>query len=236
LDAAISASQRGVGDAGISVGASKTPKSPLASTTELTKKKLAAIVLSEAEPSGGFDEEQKIAWIYFNRNFLYGEAKALNASSAYKKQGLWYRIWSVSLGIRGHENDQVVIPQGKNKKPYQGTISDYIRTPYLKSQLKTRVPDALKAVQNTFSNPGLNPYREPDFWIGQGSLDDINRNTGKWILARQYYWLQKKGEVKSRLVEAVGPKMKTFIFDEVTIEKFFKKDPKKLQKSVPKVP
>ena len=75
-------------------------------------------------------------------------------------------------------------------------------------------------------------------WIGQGYWGDLDMNPDdpknevqdpKWYQARQYYWLQLEKKVTQKYVHIMRTGIGTsFIFDEVSIGKFFKANPKLL--------
>jgi len=61
--------------------------------------------------------------------------------------------------------------------------------------------------------------------------DDTNNtsNDPKWYMARQYYWLQLQKKVSIKYVHIMKDgNATTFIFDEISIAKYFDKNPKML--------
>ena len=181
------------------------------------KRKIAAIVLAESYPG----QEKDIVWIYYNQWKSLGE-KGLKRSVAYKKKGMWYKVYMIALGDKTFENDKGTKGHPKKYK----NLSEYVKKHnWFKKYRQKKVDKIMKLVEEVFENPGKNPYKG---WLGQGNLTDFNRNDGKWKKARRYFYLQNQKKVKKIFVKelpADKAENYSFIFDENKINDYFKKNP-----------
>jgi hypothetical protein len=188
-----------------------------------TLREVTATVLAEAAEN----QEEAIGWIYYNHVSSTGK-KGLDVSTAHKYKSDWYKVWMVALGDKAFANDS---PKKKELKSY-GTIRDYVeKNGWFKKIGQPRAARIEEKIRGMFGDPSKNPYRG---WLGQGSIDDLNLNYGKWRKARQYLHLQLKGEVIGIYVKVLPGDPISVIFDEKAIEKYFKNNPDKLPEKVKK--
>ena len=190
--------------------------------TDDLRRKFAATVLAEAYDG----EEMDIAWIYYNRVVVAGRGEVgLKASSAYAGKGSWYKVWMVALGDTAFAAEK---SKARDVSDYP-TIADYVHKHGWFRDVGQRRANAWSDILDRLhKEPSANPYQG---WEGQGSLDDFNRDIGKWPKARQYFWLQEAGQVKERYVKILD---RSVLFNERAIESFFAKNPEKLPKTVKK--
>lgn len=204
----------------------KDDKDTLAFSDEL-KKKMAATVYAETYPG----QENDIAWIYYNLVKAANGEAGLKKSTAYRLTEDNYKIAMILLGDKTYSSDK---PKEKwILKDKHDTLQDYIdKNEYVAKFAKPRATDTLKIIEAVIKDPSKNPYAG---WVGQGNVDDFNRNDDTWKLPRAYYWLQESGEVKDKLVKVLEQGKNTqFVFDRNAIEKYFKANPKKKSNVVPK--
>jgi hypothetical protein len=195
---------------------------PAVTITDDLRRKFAATVLAEAYDG----EEMDIAWIYYTRVVVADRGEAgLKASSAYAGKGAWYKVWMVALGDTAFAAEK---SKAKGVSDYP-TIADYVhKHGWFRDVGQPRANAWSDILDRLHKDSSANPYQG---WEGQGSLDDFNRDTGKWPKARQFYWLQEAGQVKERHVKILE---RSVLFNERAIEKFFAKNPDKLPKTVKK--
>ena len=190
------------------------------------KRKIAAIALAESYTG----QEEYIRWIYYNQ-WKSLEEQGLNRSVAYRNKGMWYKIWIIALGDKTFANDEGTSGDPKKYK----SLSEYVEKHGWFREFGQKRADKMKTlIDEVFENPDKNPFKK---WLGQGNLDDFNRDDNKWRKARQYFYLQKENKVKNILVkELSADKVEdySFIFDENKIDDFFNNNPDKLPDKIVK--
>jgi hypothetical protein len=198
---------------------------PPAYVTEELKQKTAATILAESWEG----QEEDIRWMYLNRITKEKGLKGLEGSTAYKQEGIWYKIWLYMLGDKAYAKD--ALPNHKNFKGF-ATVEDFCENnDWMKKVAAKRAEKVKKLVDDMFTS--TNPYAG---WIGQGNISDINRGETYWKSARQYYWLQEAGTVTDQYVKVLKAGNNTqFIFDANSIQKYFEKNPlpKQVKKYAP---
>lgn len=203
-------------------GGSKSAGPPASTITDDLRKKFAATVLAEAYEG----EEKSIGWIYYNRVVGSGLGEAgLEASSAYRLKGDWFKVWMVALGDTTYKT---ATSKKEGLKDYPN-LGEYVKKHgWFVKFGQPRANAWMDVLDRLDRESSKNPYKG---WEGQGNLDDFNRDTGKWREARQYYYLQQQGKVKQTYVEILT---RSVIFDERSIAKYFKDNPASLPKTVKK--
>ncbi|WP_294288640.1 hypothetical protein [uncultured Chryseobacterium sp.] len=186
-----------------------------------------------------------IPWIYYNLTKKLGFEKGMKRSSFYtdrdgKKSvyvGEMYKVCMYYLGqgnqfaenkmVNGTKIKDFCIDSNKN---FRNSYKHYIDI--IRNYFNHHIFDAENII---------NPYYK---WEGQGYWRDMNIrvNNGdkiKWAKASQYFHLQKKGYVNQRFVKEIiafdhEDKNKkdgtTYLCDDISIEKYFKDNPKNLPK------
>lgn len=190
--------------------------------SDIQLRKLTATVRAE-----GYEWSQylPIFYVYKNRIEHDGFEAGLTASSAYKNKSDMYKMAMVALG------DPDPKKKYKSHKVNGMPIEKYLFD-HGKPITATEVNNLHKTLEKEIQSGNPNPYPG---WLGQGSLQDLNLNTGlkkheKWPQARQYLHLFQKGEkvngkeLEKLVVELPASKVDFFsyIFDEVRIKQFFK--------------
>jgi hypothetical protein len=179
------------GGAGMAAdGGKKAVPAPAWATDEF-KRTLAAVILAESAAG----QEGDIRWIYLQRVTAAGGVAGLNASSAYKGRGIWYRIWLYVLGDETHGADP--LPAKKEFEDYKGqTVADFCtKNGWIKTVATPRAQRMVTQVEEMFTAPESNPYKG---WEGQGNLADFNNESNDdvyWKRARAYFWLQQEHKV-----------------------------------------
>ena len=197
------------------------PKPPAWATDDL-KRKLAAVILAEADPG----QEGDIRWIYLHRLTKAGGETGLSGSSAYSRNLIWYRIWLQILGDASHGSD--TLPALKEFADFKGqTIADFVtKNGWIAKFAVPRAERVKKQVDEMFTSPGINPYRG---WEGQGNLADFNNESNNdiyWKQARAYYWLQQEGKVSDVYVKVLSAGAKsTVLFNAAAIAAYWAKHP-----------
>jgi hypothetical protein len=189
------------------------------------KPQFIATVLCETEL--GNEILYEIAWVYYNRVQLYGfdDKKGIKASTAFREKQPDYKLCSYYLGV-GNEY--------ANIKYGNFTIKSYIATKEFKEKKEPKFIKLKAFIEKEIFS--ANPETCFKDWIGQGYWGDLDMNPDdvnnknkdpKWYMARQYYWLQleKKVVVKYVHIMRTGGISTSFIFDEINIAIFFKKNP-----------
>lgn len=205
----------------------KKEKVPALNLTDEQKGKFIATVLCETQL--GNDVLYDIAWVYYNRVRIKGfDHKAgLKASTAFRYKQPDYKLCSYYLNV-GKEY--------ANVKYGDFTIKSYTETNEFKEKKEPKFIKLKKFIEtNVFSKNPETCFKD---WIGQGYWGDLDLNPDdsnnesqdpKWYQARQYYWLQLEKKVSVKYVHIMRTGIGTsFIFDEVSIAKFFKTNPKLL--------
>lgn len=203
---------------------------PKLKLTETEKKKFISTVLCEAQL--GNDKLNEIAWVYYNRVNLYGldGKKGLNASNPYRKKLVDYKLCSYYYKIDNESSTYGNIKYG------DFTIKGYLATQDFKQKIEPKFKKMEKFIrENIFNDKPITCFKD---WIGQGYWGDLDMNPDdpantihdpKWYMARQYYWLQIQKKVSAKYVHIMKTGTgTTFIFDEIKIEIFFKKNPSML--------
>ena len=205
---------------------SQSNQSQIPKLSDQQKKKMTATVLAEAYPG----QEDVIRWVYYNRMLTDGFEKALRASNAYRKDGIWYRIWMIALGDAEFSRKYGRLPYPNHPGT---TISKYMQGAYAQKFILPRARELHKSIEAMFTQKVVNPY---EGWIGQGNLQDINIDSGKWREARQYLHLQMAGKVTNRwiveLPSSSGSANYSYIFHETAIHQFFKRNRALLPRNV----
>lgn len=207
-------------DAGAGTPDAGTTAAPAWATEDL-KRTMTAVILAESAPG----QESDIRWMYLQRVTAKGGAAGLNASSAYKAKGIWFKIWLQILGDETYAD--TVLPA--NKKEFadfkEQTVADFCaKNGYIEKYAVPRATALREDVDKMFTSPEDNPYKG---WDGQGNLADFNNESNKdvyWKRARAYYWLQQRNEVKETLVKVLADGKKTqVIFNGKAIDAYWRK-------------
>jgi hypothetical protein len=178
-------------------------------------RRTAATVLAEA----WYGQEEHIRWIYIDE-------ENLQHSAAYSARSPGFRRAMVLLGDSRYRDtpvpqsdDQWLIGRGESRRRARsiGEWVDWHRRRYQPRALQVR-----ELIIDMFAHPEQNPFAD---WRGQVSLDDINRNTTYQRRARQYFWLQRRGDVAETLLTVLlvpsSLGRTQFIFDALRIRDFF---------------
>jgi len=184
-------------------------------TSPIYSKELLQEVTATVLAESAAGQEEIIAWIYYNHVSAKGR-KGLNVSSAFSKKSDWYKVWLVALGDQTYARDKST---KKDIRDY-ANIGDFVAKHQWFRTVGQPRADRLKGTVSTiFSDPSKNPYPG---WFGQGNLDDLNRDYGKWKQARQYLHLQEAGKVETIYVEILSGQPASVVFDEKSIAEYFK--------------
>ena len=194
----------------------------------------------------GEGELREIGWVYFN---LVSDLKfetALDRSSAHRQENIWYKSCMCYITNKMKFKD-VEAPKSYQNNPMtfgEKTFGDFVDSKIFKNNYKSKI-DILKDFIEKFMFIS-NPKQKYKGWYGQGDWADMliidGRDNGKWHKARQYWFLQLKGEVTKKFVEILPSKTKnkltnltkrsenstSFIYDEDRIIKYFNDNPNKL--------
>ncbi len=187
--------------------------------TDEFKRKLTATILAESADG----QEETIRWVYETNTRKAGGLKGLEKSTAYKKTEVWYKVWLYMLGDQTHASDALPT-EGSRAKSFVGykTVKEFCdKNGWMQSVARRRAEKTKKLVDAMYKEGATNPYKD---WIGQGNIDDFNRNDSYWRAAREYYWLQVDKKVNEKLVEIIpgSPKSRTqFLFHADKIKKHF---------------
>jgi len=207
--------------------------------TEEQKAKLIATVYGESW--GAENLMTNIPWIYYN--LTKNNFNLLTRSSFYLKRNsepikTRYRICMYYLG-QGNQYKDHKSKESRNKK-----IKDYCKDS--NSEFIDWYKHDLDIIRSYFekhifnSESVLNPYYK---WEGQGYWGDMdirmnNHEKTKWARASQYFLLQNKGFVENRYVKEFiaynrwGQDITTYLCDDKSIEKYFKKNQNNLSKFI----
>jgi hypothetical protein len=187
--------------------------------TKDLKQKVTATILAESHPGQMAD----IRWVYYNRVTSAKGEGGLKGSAAYINKGIWYKVWLYMLGDHTYGGD--VLPKERTEFKGFSTLKDFCeKNGYMQTIAAERAGETEKLVDEMFDKPATNPYAG---WIGQGNLDDFNNKSKPkdryWKMARDYYWLQRKGKVKDIYVKVLPAGKNTqVIFDAGKIEKYYR--------------
>lgn len=193
------------------------------------KQKIQFITVALGETQNGDKNLWDIVWIYFNLIKDIGFDKAMKRSSFFNNKPDNYKLFMFLFGEGSEfENDKM---DNGNK------IKDWVTTDYFKNGLKKKGELFKLFIEDNVLIPEpINPFYN---WEGQGYWADLNllppKNNEKWYKARLYYWLQveKNTNIKYKYIQILEDGFSTsFIFDEKSIIKFFKENPKLIPKDL----
>jgi len=181
-----------------------------------------------------------IPWIYYNLTKKHGFEKGMNRSSFYKdrNKNKWiaesYKVCMYYLGQGNQFADDKMADNKTKVKDFCSEKNYNFHTYYkpyidiIRNYFNKHIFDT-KEIKNPFYN-----------WEGQGYWKDMNirmhNYSIKWAKASQYFYLQKRGYVKNMLVKEIIAKdpardyldVTTYLCDDLSIEKYFKENPKDL--------
>lgn len=207
------------------------------------------IATSFCESGLGEWELRDVTWIYFNLVSSLNFQTALNRSAAHKEENIWYKTCMCYITNKAIFKNDNAPSYARNAKTWFGekTYGDFVDSKIFKNNYKDRIDKLKKYIETeVFIDKPKQKYKG---WYGQGYWGDMliidGRDKGKWHKARQYYWLQLKGEVSKKYVQILISKARgkaknltapwqnntTFIYHENEILKYFENNPKKLPKT-----
>ena len=182
-------------------------------------------------------------WVYFN---IYTSGKdKIKESTPYRNKADTYKF-NKYLVDGSYENDTLKGEYFKNecrnlKKPRKDKACDTLKTikdvydankSYYTENNKKRIDNIKNELISKFNNPSGNPG-----YNSNGNLDDLNRNDGEWPRVRTYLRLQDADSKLPMLIKKMGSGQ-TFevVYKKDKIMDYFKSNPDKLPKTVPKYP
>lgn len=202
---------------------------PLALTD---KQKAQFIAVCMGESANGERRLWDVVWVYFNLVNSRGFERGLKRSAFYNARNNKgshtadsYKLFMYSLG-QGAEYSNHKMVNGNLIEDWVLT-DDYINGAGKNLDLYKRYVDGF-----VFNDKPVNLFPG---WYGQGYWRDLNlpkaKDNGKWYQARVYFRLQEDCEVNFKYVQELEAGYPTtYIFDEISIAKYFEKNPDKLPK------